>query len=202
MVAVQEKKAQKVEFLQLNLPSGGFSDDDFFEFCQLNDNLRIERLATGKLIIKAPTGGKTGIYNAELNAEIGIWNRIKKQGKVFDSSTGFKLENGAIYSPDVSWITKEKWNNLSAAQQKKWVPFAPDFMCELVSNKGQRKEIVRKIVEFIENGTQLGWMIDPFGKETHVFRPSGEVVQIPFNQPVFGGRILEGLEIVMEDVLD
>lgn len=202
MVAVQEKKVQKVEFLQLNLPSGGFNDDDFFEFCQLNDNLRIERLATGEITIMGLTGGETGINNSELIIEIGIWNRIKKLGKIFDSSTGFKLENGAIYSPDVSWITTKKWNNLSIAQQKKWVPFAPDFMCELVSNKGQRKEVTQKIVEFIENGTQLGWMIDPFARETHVFRPSGEVVKIPFNQPVFGGRVLEGLEIVMGDVLD
>lgn len=202
MVAVQEKKAQKVEFLQLSLPSGGFSDDDFFEFCQLNDNLRIERLATGEIIIMGLTGGETGINNSELNAEFVIWNRIKKQGKVFDSSTGFKLENTAIYSPDVSWVSNSKWNTISATQQKKWVPFAPDFMCELVSNKGQRKEVERKILEFIENGTQLAWMIDPFEKMTHVFSPSKEVVKIPFNEPVFGGRILEGLEIVMEDVLD
>ena len=202
MVHVEEKMKQEVEFLFLTLPDGGFSDDQFFDFCQLNDNLKIERLSTGEIIIMALTEGETGINNSELIIELGIWNRKKKGGKVFDSSTGFRLPNGATYSPDAAWVPLERWEKLGKEGRKKFVPFAPDFFCELLSNIKQRNLVKSKMEEFIDNGSRLGWMIDPFEKVTLVYRPSVEVVEIPFGQPVYGGKVLEGLEVTMMDIIE
>ncbi len=202
MILVEENLKQSVESLFLTLPDGGFTDDQFFEFCQLNDNLKIERLSTGEIMIMALTGGETGINNSELNAEFVFWNRSKNTGKVFDSSTGFKLPNGATYSPDVAWVNKDRWENIPKEQRKKFVPFAPDFLCELLSNINQRNYVKSKVQEFIENGSRLGWVIDPFEKVTYVYRPSLEVVEIPFDQLIYGGRVLEGLEIRMADIME
>lgn len=202
MVAVQKKKEQKVEYVALNIPSNKWNDNDFFEFCQLNDNLQIERLSTGEITIMGLTGGETGINNSELNAEFVFWNRVDKMGKVFDSSTGFKLPNSAIYSPDVAWIHNKKWNALSMEERKKWVPFAPDFVCELLSNKGQKKEVITKMQEFIENGSQLGWMIDPFEKMTYIFQPVTEIKKVAFDQILSGGQVLKGLKIKMSDLFE
>lgn len=202
MVLLQEHKKQDVEFLYLTLPNGGWTDDEFFEFCQLNENLKIERLATGEIIIMGLTGGETGINNSELIIEIGIWNRLHKGGKVFDSSTGFKLSNGATYSPDVAWIPKERWEQLDKIQRKKFVPFAPDFLCELLSNVNQRKLVKDKMKEFMENGSSLGWLVDPFKKITSVYRPNVEVIEIPFEQTIYGGQILEGLKVIMAEILE
>ena len=202
MVLIKEHKKQDVEFIYLTLPNGGWTDDQFFEFCQLNDNLKIERLATGEIIIMGLTGGETGINNSELIIELGIWNRIKKRGKVFDSSTGFKLPNGATYSPDVAWIPIERWNALDKKQRKKFVPFAPDFLCELLSNTNQRSLVQSKMEEFMENGSRLGWLVDPFKKLTLVYRPSIEVIAIPFDQAIYGGQVLEGLKILMAEIME
>ena len=202
MVAVAEKKRQKVEYLFLNLPDGGFTEDQFFEFCQLNDGLKIERLSTGEIIIMALTGGKTGIRNSELNAEFVFWNRKHKQGRVFDSSTGFRIPNGAVYSPDVAWIPNEKWEQLVARQQEQFVPLCPDFICELASNKNQIKSLKEKMEEFMENGCRLGWLIDPFEKITFVYMPGKPIKEIPFEQTLSGEPVLKGLQINIIDLLD
>ena len=202
MVLVEEQRQQKVEFIYLTLPNGGFDEDQFFDFCQLNKDLKIEKLSTGEIIIMALTGGETGINNSELTAEFVIWNRKMKQGKVFDSSTGFKLPNGSTYSPDAAWVINERWENLPKEQRKKFVPFAPDFLCELLSNTNQRSYVKSKMQEFIDNGSRLGWLIDPFEKVTYIYRPSVEVVEIPFDQPIYGGRVLDGLEVTMSDIME
>lgn len=199
---LKEQRMQRVDLLYLQFPNGGFTDDDFFEFCQLNDDLKIERLATGEISIMALTGGETGINNAELTGEFIIWNRIKKSGKVFDSSTGFRLPNGATYSPDAAWTPKERWDALDKNQRKKFVPFAPDFCCELLSNAQRRKLVKSKMEEFIDNGSRLGWLINPFEKVTLVYRPNEEVEKIPFDQAVTGYQVMEGLSILMTDIME
>lgn len=94
-VKERKEKEQKVEYLALTLPNGGFTDDQFYEFCQLNDNLKIERNSKGKIIIRALTGGKTRNRNAEFTIDLGLWNRQKKAGVLFDSPTGFRIPSGA-----------------------------------------------------------------------------------------------------------
>jgi Uma2 family endonuclease len=106
------------------------TDEQFYQLCRKNPDVKFERNALGELIIMSPTGGETGNRNAEIIIDFGIWNRQTKLGKVFDSSTGFKLPNGANRSPDVSWIKQERWDALTSKEKEKFPPIAPDFVLE------------------------------------------------------------------------
>ncbi len=200
-VKKEEKIKQDVGYLTLMLPNGGFTDDQFFEFCQINDNLRIERNAKGQIIIMSLTGGTTGIRNAELVTDFVIWNRKKKQGRVFDSSTGFKLPNGATYSPDVAWVSNERWESLTETQHEKHVPLCPNFVVELVSSSQSAEELKPKMQEYMENGCELGWLIDPYSKITQVFRPKMDAEKVPFDQLLYGGQILKNFKIKISDII-
>ena len=202
MTAITLNKKQDVGFVALNMPNGGFTDDEFFEFCRLNDELKMERLSTGEIIIMSLTGGETSVRNSELNLEIGLWNRKKKLGKVFDSSGGFKLPNTAVRSPDAAWIPTDKWESLGDDQRKKFVPICPDFVRELASNKRQIAELKEKMQEYMDNGSRLGWLIDPFKQITSVYRSSGEIEEVPFDGVLSGEDVMEGLSIAMTDLLD
>ena len=148
------------------------------------------------------TGGETSVRNSELNLEIGLWNRKKKLGKVFDSSGGFKLPNTAVRSPDAAWIPTDKWESLGDDQRKKFVPICPDFVRELASNKRQIAELKEKMQEYMDNGSRLGWLIDPFKQITSVYRSSGEIEEVPFDGVLSGEDVMEGLSIAMTDLLD
>ena len=200
--ATKENKERKqaVQYLTLTLPNGGFTDDQFYEFCQLNGNLKIERNSKGEIIIMALTGGKTGNRNAELTIEFGIWNRRKKGGFVFDSSTGFKLPNGATYAPDLAWVKNERWDALTGEQREKHVPLCPDFIVELLSTSQDVESLQVKMTEFMENGCLLGWLIDPYKRVTHVFRPKVKAEKIQFDQDLYGGQVLEDFKIKLSEV--
>ncbi len=194
------KRKQAVQYLSLSLPDDGFTDDQFFEFCRKNDNLRIERTSKGEILIMALTGGKTGIRNSELNADFVIWNRKNKAGQVFDSSTGFKLPSGATYSPDLAWVSKERWESLTEQQREKHVPLCPDFVVELLSSSQDLGPMKDKLDEYIENGCQLGWLINPYNKKTYVFRPNSPMESMPFEQEITGAEVLKDFKITLSEI--
>jgi Uma2 family endonuclease len=120
--------------LTVQLPAAlRFTDDEFEQLAAANRKLRLELSATGELILMPPTGGETGNRNFEIYIDLGIWNRQQGLGKAFDSSTGFRLPNGATRSPDAAWITLDRWENLTSEQRKRFLPLCPDFAIELVS---------------------------------------------------------------------
>lgn len=193
--------ASKFEgFVALAFPEKGMSDAAFFEFCQLNRELKIERNSAGEIIIMSPTGTETGGWNSEFNTELGIWNRKYKLGKTFDSSTGFKLPTGATYGPDAAWMPHEKWNALSSAQKRKFAPVVPDFIMELRSPNDRLESIQEKIIEFMEYGCQLAWLIDPILQKTTVYLADGQKVEVPFDQILNGGAVLPGFEVKLSDL--
>jgi Uma2 family endonuclease len=172
------------------------TDEQFFELCQKHENLKFERNAKGDLIIMSPTGGLTGDRNSDLNYQLKAWNRKYKLGKVFDSSTGFKLPNGADRSPDGSFITMEKWDSLTREQQEKFLPFCPDFVIELRSPSDTLAITQAKMREYIENGAKLGWLIDPYRKVVEIYRPHQEVEILESPVTVLGENVLP--EFVLE----
>jgi Uma2 family endonuclease len=172
------------------------TDDQFFEFCQINGDLRIERTAIGDIIIMPPTGGETGNYNAELTIELGTWNRRKKLGVVFDSNTGFKLPIGSNRSPDVSWIQLDKWNQLTPEQKQKFPPIAPDFVIELMSPTDNLKETQAKMQEYMDSGVRLGWLIYRLEKRVEIYR-QGQDKEVLINP-----QFLSGEDVLPQFVLD
>lgn len=138
----------------LSLDSIQLTDEQYFQLCQNNRNLRFERNANGDLIIMPPPGGETSNRNAGLIAQLWLWNEQHQLGVVFDSSGGFKLPNGADRSPDVSWVKIERWHSLTPQQQQRFIPLCPDFVIELRSPSDALKTLQEKMEEYRENGTQ------------------------------------------------
>jgi len=167
------------------------TDDEFFVFCQANDSLELERDKNGNILIASSTGSKTGLRNVTLVGELYAWNKYHELGYVFDSSTGFKLPNGATRSPDVSWIQKDRWEAIPEEQQEKFAPICPDFVIELRSASDDLTYLQNKMEEYRENGCSLGWLIDRKSQQVFIYRPGQPVETIPtFTQTLTAEPVL------------
>jgi len=187
--------------LTLNLnPIIKLTDEQFFQLCQENENIRLERTAKGELIIMSPAGGETGNSNAGLTAQTWIWNEQNKLGKVFDSSTGFKLPNGANRAPDASWVTLERWNALTSEQKKKFPPICPDFVVELMSPSDSLKETQDKMKEYRDNGARLGWLINRKSRQVEIYRQGAEVEVLSSPATLSGEDVLPGFMLSLESI--
>ncbi|MEH1872725.1 Uma2 family endonuclease [Nostoc sp.] len=179
--------------LTVNLkPVLELTDEQFFNLCQANRDLRFERTATGELIIMPPTGGETGNRNAGLTAQVWIWNEQNKLGIAFDSSTGFKLPNGADRSPDASWIKLERWDALTEEEKQKFPPICPDFVVELLSLSDSLKVAQEKMREYIHNGVRLGWFINRKSRQVEIYRQGQEVEVLESPVTLSGEDVLQG----------
>ncbi len=179
-------------------PDLKFTDDEFEQIVEFNQELRLELTAQGELIIMSPTGGETGNRNFEIYIDLGIWNRKNNLGKAFDSSTGFKLPNGATRSPDASWIKIERWDALTPQQRKKYLPLCPDFAVELVSENDDVEDTRKKMQEYIENGLRLGWLINPKDKQVEIYRAGKEVEILDSPTSLFGEDVLVGFSLDLQ----
>jgi Uma2 family endonuclease len=150
------------------------TDDEYFDFCMANDHLRIERTAEREIVIMSPTGSETSNRNFNLGVQLGNWAIKDGRGEGFDSNAEFILPNGAALSPDTSWISHERLAKLTKAQKRKFIPLCPDFVVELTSPSNRLRAVKRKMVEWMENGAQLGWLIDPERQTVIVYRPNQE----------------------------
>lgn len=174
-------------------PSFTVTDDQFWDLVKSNPELRLERTATGKLIIMPPTGSEGGRHNAEVTTDISIWNRRTQLGKVFDSSTGFQLPNEAIRAPDTAWITNERWTALTPEQRQGFAPICPDFVLELASQSDDLETLRQKMQEYIENGCRLGWLIIPKTQQIQIYRGNGVVEALQSPISLSGEDVLPGL---------
>jgi Uma2 family endonuclease len=165
------------------------SDEEFAELCRLNPELQFERTSEGELVVMSPTGGKTGRRNLKLIVAFGVWAEKDATGQSFDSSTLFSLPNHARRSPDLAWIRNERWNQLTSEQQEEFPPLCPDFVVELRSKSDSLKSLNQKMQEYIENGAQLGWLIDPFQHKVYIYRP-GELPEVLDNPETISGEPL------------
>ncbi|MCC5651079.1 Uma2 family endonuclease [Nostoc sp. XA013] len=168
------------------------TDNQFYQLCRENPEVKFERNAQGKLLIMSPTGGETGNRNFEIAADFVIWNRQTQLGVGFDSSTCFKLPNGANRSPDVAWIRKERWNALTPEEQEKFPPIAPDFVLELMSPSDSLRETQAKMQEYIDNGVKLGWLINPKMRQVEIYRIGKAIETLTSPQELSGEDVLPG----------
>ena len=176
---------------------GEMTEDQFFQFCLDNSELRIERDSRGQIIIMPPTGSETGIPNSDIITELVNWNRKAKLGLCFDSSAGFTLPNQAVRSPDAAWITKERWAGIPEADRKKFAHLCPDFIVELMSENDTLYESQSKMREWMANGCRLAWLIDRKQQTAYVYHPNESVTEVDS----FGGS-LSGEEVLPGFVLD
>ncbi|MBH8555719.1 Uma2 family endonuclease [Nostocaceae cyanobacterium CENA357] len=182
-------------------PSIQMTDEQFFEFCQVNRDLRIERHKLGEISIMPPTGGTTGNRGGNIFGQLWVWSEQDGTGITFDSSTGFKLSTGANRSPDASWIKLERWNALSAEEQEKFAPICPDFVVELRSPSDNLQSLQEKMEEYMqEPGIQLGWLIDRKQRQVYIYRPGQPEECLDNPASVSGESVLPGFVLNMSKI--
>jgi Uma2 family endonuclease len=168
------------------------TDEQFFQLCQNNRDLRFERTATGELIIMPPTGSETGNRNGRLIQQLFNWTDTNDLGVAFDSSAGFKMPKGGNRSPDASWIQKTRWDGLTEEQKQQFAPLCPDFVVELRSASDSLKELQDKMLEYLDNGVRLGWLIDRQNLRVEIYRPGQKVEIIESHETLSGEDVLPG----------
>ncbi len=179
----------------LDFHSARLTEEQFAELCRNHADAKFELSAQGELIVMPPTSLESGYRNTDLTTDVNIWSRKDKTGIVFDSSTMFTLPNGAKRSPDVSWMSLEKWDSLSPSERRKFSRVVPDFIIELRSPTDYLGDLQDKMSEYIENGVQLGLLIDPIEQKVHVYRANGEIEILDNPEMVSGEDVLHGFEL-------
>ncbi|HYA16322.1 MAG TPA: Uma2 family endonuclease [Bryobacteraceae bacterium] len=176
------------------------STREFFDFCQANAMWRIERAADGEIIIMPPAGMETGDRNQDLITQLGVWTRRDGRGRAFDSNTGFELPNGAMRSPDAAWISKSRVATLTREQKQVFAPICPEFVVELQSPSDSLPALRRKMAEWIENGAQLAWLIQPESKTVSIYRPGAEPEHRTGIETVEGEGPVAGFVLDLRDI--
>ncbi|MGB6297817.1 MAG: Uma2 family endonuclease [Rivularia sp. (in: cyanobacteria)] len=187
--------------LTLNLnPIIKLTREQFYQLCETNPELKLERNAQGELIVMPPTGGETGRSNVNLIFQVAKWNEENQLGEVFDSSTGFTLPSGAERSPDVSWVEKSRWDGLTKEQKEKFIPLCPDFVIEIMSASDNLKKLQNKMEEYLENGCRLGWLINRKKQEVEIYRLGKEVELLKLPQTLSGEDVLPEFVLNMQKI--
>jgi Uma2 family endonuclease len=174
----------------LNLNTVDLTDEQFYRLCQNNQDWQFERNAKGELIIMPPVGGVSGNKEADLIAQVYNWNRQNKLGKVFSSSTIFRLPNGGSRSPDVAWVKLDRWESLTEEEQEKFPPICPDFVIELRSRTDSLKSLQEKMQEYLNSGLLLGWLINPQDEKVEIYRSDRSVEIVGFPVTLSGENVL------------
>ena len=178
------------------------TDDQFYEFCRLNRDLRIERNAEGEIVIMAPAGSESSSRNGHLSMQLFAWAKADGTGVAFDSSGGFRLTNEATRSPDAAWVLRSRLSGISAERKKKFLPLCPDFVVELISPSDRLRLVQQKMQEYMANGARLGWLIDPEPRQVYIYRPGHAVQQLDKPDTVNASPELAGFILELADIWD
>ena len=175
--------------------------EQFTELAINNPDLRLELTQNGELIVNPPTGGESSRKNSSLTTQLGIWYENNENlGVVFDSSGGFTFPNGAIRSPDASWVSRERWDALTPQQRQRFVPLCPDFVIELRSASDSLSQLQNKMQEYMDNGAKLGWLIDPQNKRVEIYRLGQDVEILDNPTELSGENILPGFSLNLKRI--
>lgn len=185
--------------LQLS-PTIALTDEQFFQLCQNNRDLRLELTANRELIIMPPTGWMSGSRNSRLTQRVANWSDQDGTGIVFDSSTGFILPNGASRSPDTAWVKRDRLDALNP-DPNRFLPLAPDFVVELRSASDSLEDLRRKMQEYIDCGVRLGWLIDPQNQRVEIYRPNQSVEILDAPTQLSGEDVLPGFRLSLDQIL-
>lgn len=187
-------------FFTVDLTSIRLTHEQFWEVCRDNPELRLELTSNGELIVMPPAGSKAGQRNSNLNQQFATWVKRDGTGIAFDSSAGFTLPNKAVRAPDASWVRREKWEALTEKEQNSFAPLCPDFVIELRSSSDTLKSLQNKMQEYLENGAQLGWLIDPLQRRVYIYRDGEEVEELADPATISGDTMLNGFVLQLAEL--
>jgi Uma2 family endonuclease len=175
-------------------------DEQFTILCHANPDTKLERTAVGELVVMSPTGGESGLCNRRLTQRLGNWTDQDGTGEAFDSSTMFRLPNGAFRSPDAAWILRSRWEALTPEQRRSFPPICPDFVVELRSDSDSLSVLQDKMQEYIDNGARLGWLLNPQGNQVEVYRQGEPKQVLPAPPQLSGEAVLPGFMLDLQDI--
>ncbi len=175
------------------------NDDEFYDFCQQFDGFRIERMSDGSVIIMAAPGVESGFRNSEITGQLGNWAKADRRGAAF-MNTEFILPDGSARSPDASWVQWKRIKQLSPKQKRKFPRLCPDFVVELVSPSDRRTQVRLKMQQWIKNGVQLGWLIDPDKRSATIYRPGAEPQVLVNPDQLSGEGVVAGFVLDLKDI--
>lgn len=181
-------------------PAITLTDDQFYDFCQINRELRIEKTDKGDVLIMSPTGGETSRRNSELIIGLGNWAKKDGTGVVFDSSGGFALPNGATRSPDAAWVRRSRLTSLTRKQKEKFIPLCPDFVIELRPPSDSLSTLQEKMREYMDNGARLGWLIDPVRKRVFIYHPDRDPECLENPEKISGESVLPDFILELDEI--
>lgn len=181
-------------------PVISMTDDQLFDFCQLNKDFRIERKANGEIVIMSPTGSETEERNFDLIGQLWSWTKQDGTGVGFGSSGGFTLPSGAVRSPDAAWIKKTDWEAIPLDKRKKFAAICPEFVVELRSETDSLKVLQDKMLEYINNGAKLEWLIDRKERKVYIYRPDTAVEELNNPSTLSGENILSGFTLDLSSI--
>jgi len=189
-------------YLPAILTVGPMTDEAFAQLCTEHPDLNFELSARGELIVMPPTYTWTGARNGEIMGQLHNWARQDKRGIAFDSSAGWLLPNGARRSPDAAWVFKTRIKDLDPAAFSRYWPICPDFVIELRSQSDRHSVLREKMGEWLANGAQLAWLIDPEVRTVEIYRPGFEAETIGGVPSVAGLGPVEGFVLDLAPVWD
>jgi Uma2 family endonuclease len=189
-----------IETIDITALANPITDEQFEQLCAQNRDTKFELTSQGELIVMSPTGSESGRQNSDLLGQIWSWNRQTKLGVVFDSSTGFTFPSNAKRSPDVSWIKKSRWEELTINQKRKFAPIVPDFVLELLSPNDRLPDTQSKMAEYQECGVKLGWLIYPDEKRVEIYRSGQETESLIDPQSLSGEELMPGLTVELQEI--
>ncbi|MEN9519322.1 MAG: hypothetical protein RLZZ381_1910 [Cyanobacteriota bacterium] len=189
-----------IETINIKALANSITDEQFEQLCAQNRDTKFELTSQGELIVMSPTGSESGRQNGDLFGQIWYWNRQTQLGIVFDSSTGFTLPNDAKRSPDVSWIIKSRWDELSIKQKRKFAPIAPDFVIELLSPNDRLSDVQSKMTEYQACGVKLGWLIYPDEKRVEIYRLGKETEVLLELKNLSGEDLMPKLTVDLQEI--
>jgi Uma2 family endonuclease len=192
--------------LKMDLTHVHLTDEQFYQLCISNPELKMERNAKGALIIMPPVGGESGTWEMDLGGELYVWNKQTNLGKVFSSSTVFKLPDGsdpcgiceAVRSPDAAWVELSRWQALTPEQRKTFPPIAPDFVIELRSRTDDLQTLQEKMQEYMDSGVRLGWLFNPQDQQVEIYRQGQEKVLRTLPVELSGEDVLPGFVLPVD----
>jgi len=181
-------------------PVVDLSDDQLLALCAINHELRIERNARGELLLMSPAGGDTSQEEGEITRQVGNWAKRDGTGVFFSPSGGFRLPNGAVRAADAAWVRRSRWEAIPPEERKKFVPLCPDFVIELRSPSDRLRDLLDKMEEWIANGAQLGWLLDPEPRHVYIYRPDQPVERRENPDTLSGDPLLPGFVLDLREV--
>lgn len=185
----------------VRLPAGvmNWSEDEFFEFCQTNRDLRIERSAKGEILVMSPAGGYSSYESGEVFRQLSMWATGDRTGVAFGSNSGFLLPNGGMRAPDAAWVQLSRLQKLSHREKEKFIPLCPDFLIEVASPSDTISELKEKMEEYRQAGLRLGWLILPASKQVEIYTPTGiQVLAAP--ETLTGDPLLPGFKLELASI--